>query len=164
MAKKNETTPAKQEDKGAVRDGNMITDVLALDAFKEIEKEKDEKKKRDAKQAICAATYMNMKTRAQLRARRREDDITKEKLTATKDLLERTIGVRCEITEGGRLKPTKEVVPEDQRLTLSEYREERDKLNQNIVKKMRESDEVLNKDVREIRESLESEYTSWWDR
>ena len=85
---------------GAIRTGNQVTDKAITDALAEIEKEKDDKKKRIAKKQLCIATYVNRKTLLQLQQRRREDDITKEKLNATKVLLERLLGVECEIKDG----------------------------------------------------------------
>ena len=97
---------------------NLIGDKAVEAAMKEIAEEKDERKKREAKRALCIATYFNRKTRLQLQQRRREDDITKEKLDGSKSLLERLIGLKCEIKDGV-LVPTKEKIPDGERLTLN---------------------------------------------
>ena len=120
-----------------------------------------EQKKREVKNAIGVATYHNAKTRAELRARRREDDITKEKLEGTKKLLERLIGRETEIKDGC-LVPTKNKCKEPQ-LTPTEYKEEKRKLNEEIKKKIQESDKELQKDLQEIRASYEGRYAYWWD-
>lgn len=158
--KENVATPEVVGD--GLREENLMTDVTSMEAFKELEKEKDEKKKQDAKDAICVAVYNNRKTRAQLRARRREDDITKEKLSATKDLLERCLGVRTEIKDG-KLIPTKEAVKKEDRLTLAEYKEAKRELEKKTEEKMRESAKQYDKDITELRNSLEGRYAYWWD-
>ena len=164
MAEKKETktnVPAK-ENENEFRVNNVIDESKIVDAaMDEMQKEKDEEKKREVKNAIGVATYHNAKTRAELRARRREDDITKEKLEGTKKLLERLIGRECEIKDGC-LVPTKNKC-KDPQLTPTEYKEEKQKLNEEIKKKIQESSKQLDKDLREIRSSYEGRYAYWWD-
>jgi hypothetical protein len=130
-------------------------------AVADMKKEEADKKKREIKDAIGLATYQNVKTRAELRARRREDDITKEKLDGTKKLLERVIGFETEIVNG-RLVPTKNKCKEPV-LTPTEYKEEKRKLNEEIEKKISESNKQLRKDLDELRASYEGRYAYWWD-
>ena len=141
----------------AIRTGNQITDTAIENAMKEIDQEKDDKKKRRAKRAICVGTYINRKTVLQLQQRRREDDITKEKLDATKDLLERLLGVECEI-KNGECVPTKKKIDNSKRLTPEEHEREVRKLEEENRKKINESNEVYDKAIRELRDSYEGEY------
>ena len=164
MAEKKETKTnvSAKENENEFRVNNVIDESKIVDAaMDEMQKDKDEEKKREVKNAIGVATYHNAKTRAELRARRREDDITKEKLEGTKKLLERLIGRECEIKDGC-LVPTKNKC-KDPQLTPTEYKEEKQKLNEEIKKKIQESSKQLDKDLREIRSSYEGRYAYWWD-
>lgn len=136
---------------------NLIGDKAVEAAMKEIAEEKDERKKRDAKRALCIATYFNRKTRLQLQQRRREDDITKEKLDGSKSLLERLIGLKCEIKDG-ILVPTKEKIPDGERLTPTQFESETRKFNEEIDKKFRESNHKYTEEVNELRNSYEGEW------
>ena len=160
MAKEKETKKDGQENDFKVN--NLVDETSLVEAaMVDMKKEQDEEKKREIKNAIGMATYHNVKTRAELRARRREDDITKEKLEGTKKLLERLIGRETEIKDGC-LVPTKTKCKEPQ-LTPTEYKEEKQKLNEEIKKKIQESNKELDKDLREIRASYEGRYAYWWD-
>lgn len=136
---------------------NLIGDKAVEAAMKEIAEEKDERKKRDAKRALCIATYFNRKTLLQLQQRRREDDITKEKLDGSKSLLERLIGLKCEIKDG-ILVPTKEKIPDGERLTPTQFESETRKFNEEIDKKFRESNHKYTEEVNELRNSYEGEW------
>lgn len=151
--------PAEEND---FKVSNLINEPSLVEAaMADLKKDKDEKKKREIKDAIGIATYHNSKTRAELRARRREDDITKKKLEGTKKLLERLIGVETEIKDGC-LVPTKNKCKEAA-LTPTEYKEEKKKLEEDIRKEISESDKQLRKDLDEIRNSYEGRYQYWWD-
>ena len=161
MAEKKETKTAQAEEND-FKVNNLINEPSLVEAaMADLKKDKDEKKKSEIKSAIGMATYHNSKTRAELRARRREDDITKEKLGGTKVLLERLIGFETEIKDGC-LVPTKTKCKEPA-LTPTEYREEKKKLEEEIRKKISESDKQLHKDLEEIRNSYEGRYQYWWD-
>lgn len=166
MAKEKEKKAQEQEtavvNLDDLRLDNMLGDTSAIDALAEIEKEKDEKKKREAKEAICIAVYYNRKTRAELRKRRAEDDVTKEELTESKTLLEQLLGVETEIKDG-KLVPTKKSIPADQRITPTEYRKKKDELRESVRKKMNEIDKGHSKDLEELRNSYEGRYRYWWD-
>ena len=158
--KKNETKKTAEEQDFKVN--NLVDEPSLVEAaMAEITKDKDEKKKHEIKDAIGLATYHNAKTRAELRARRREDDITKKKLEKTKSLLERLIGVETEIKDGC-LVPTKNKCKEPA-LTPVEYKDEKRKLEEEIRKDIQESNKVLDKDIREIRSSYEGRYQYWWE-
>lgn len=160
MAKetKKETTAQDAEFKtnNLVNEGSLVEAAMA-----EMAKEEAEKKQREIKEAIGLATYNNSKTRAELQARRREDDITKEKLNSTKVLLERLIGFETEI-KNGCLVPTKTKCKEEA-LTPTEYKEEKKKLDEEIRKKISDSDKQLRKDLTEIKNSYVGRYQYWWD-
>lgn len=150
----------------ATRVDNMMTDTAITKAIEEIEQEKDARKKREAKRAICVATYVNRKTVLQLQRRRREDDITKEKLNKTKELLERLLGVETEIKDG-KLCPTKKKIEKAQCLTPVEFEEETRKMNEDFDKKIRESTQLYDKQHKELRDSYEGDYRyyirDYWD-
>lgn len=150
----------KVDGKGALAEvisSNMLTDKAIKAALEEIEKEKDEKKKDQAKKALCVATYVNRKIRLQLQQRRREDDITKEKLDASKKLTERLIGFECEIKDGV-LVPTDKKVDDKDRLTPNQLEDETRKLNEEFDNKFRESTKTYDEAVRELRDSFEGRY------
>jgi hypothetical protein len=160
MAKEKEEKKAQEATQGvegAIRTGNQITDKAITDALAEIEKEKDDKKKRAAKRQLCIATYVNRKTLLQLQQRRREDDITKEKLDATKKLLERLLGVECEIKDGECI-PTKKKIDAKEVLTPTEHEAETKKMEEDFKKKVSESDKQYEAAMRELRNSYEGEY------
>lgn len=161
MAK--ETKPAANEQQKDENVPNNLVNEPALveAAMANIKKGKDEKKTQEIETAIGMATFDNLKTRAELRARRREDDITKEKLDGTKVLLERLIGFECEIKDGC-LVPTKNKCKEPA-LSPVEYKDAKKELQKEIDKKISESNKQLDKDMREIRNSYEGRYQYWWD-
>lgn len=160
MAKEKEVKPQEQENDFKVN--NLVNEPSLVEAaMADLKKDKNEKKMREIKGAIGVATFNNSKTRAELRARRREDDITKKKLDSTKVLLERLIGFETEIKDGC-LVPTKNKCKEPA-LTPVEYKEEKRKLEEEIRKEIRESDKQLEKDLSEIRSSYEGRYQYWWD-
>lgn len=159
--KKEETkapTAAEENARDAVRTGNEITDKAIQDALAEIDKEKDDKKKRIAKKQLCIATYVNRKTVYQLQQRRREDDITKEKLNASKVLLERLLGFECDIKEGECVPNPKKPIDKKNRLTPTEHEDETKKMEEEFRKKISESDKKYESDMRELRNSYEGEY------
>lgn len=168
MAEKNKNNkPAEatqQNETVDIRQLNVIKENIAAEAFEEIEKERDKKQKAEMVEMICVSTYNNLKTRAELRARRREDDITKNRLEETKGLFERVIGFETVIEKSGKLAPVKDKpIAADQRLTLSEYKEEKSKMEEKFRKEMNESDNTLQKDLQELRNSYEGRFRYWWD-
>jgi len=162
MAEKKDKKEVAVQEQDDFRTNNLVDETgLVEAAMADLKKDKDEEKKREIKNAIGVATYHNAKTRAELRARRREDEITKKKLDGTKKLLERLIGFETEIKDGC-LVPTKNKCKEPS-LTPVEYKDEKKKLQEEISKEIRESDKLLDKDLREIRSSYEGRYQYWWD-
>ena len=151
-----------QETEGGVvdtiRTGNQITDKAIEDALSDINKEKDDKKKREAKKQLCIATYVNRKTLLQHKKNDREKEIGKEKLNKSKELLERLLGVECDIKDGECVPNMKKKIPADRRLTPTEHEAETKKMEEEFAKKISESDKKYNNDMRELRNSYEGEY------
>lgn len=155
--KKDKTQEVEETVSNSIRTGNEITDKAIEDALAEIDKEKNDKKKREAKRQLCIATYVNRKTVLQLQQRRREDKITKEKLDASKSLLERLLGVECEIKDGECI-PTKKKIDAKLRITPTEHETETKKMEEEFSKKRAESDKEFETGMRELRNSYEGEY------
>ena len=149
---------AQESTTDSIRTGNQITDKAIEDALQEINKEKDDKKKRAAKRQLCIATYVNRKTLLQLQQRRREDKITKEKLEASKSLLERLLGVECEVKDGECIPNPKKKIDAKLRLTPTEHETETKKMEEEFSKKRAESDKEFDTAMRELRNSYEGEY------
>lgn len=161
MAKETKPAAAEQQKDENVPNNLVNEPALVEAAMANIKKNKDEKKTQEIENAIGMATFDNLKVRAELRARRREDVITKEKLDGTKVLLERLIGFECEIKDGC-LVPTKNKCKEPA-LSPVEYKDAKKELQKEIDKKISESNKQLDKDLREVRNSYEGRYQYWWD-
>lgn len=169
MAEKKEEKKGQETQQSSVessiKTGNQITDKAIAAALEEINKEKDDRKKREAKKQLCVATYVNRKTLLQLQQRRREDDITKEKLSTSKSLLERLLGVECEIKDGECI-PTKKKIDAKLLLTPTEHETETKKMEEEFRKKVMESNKQFDDAMRELRNSYEGEYhhyvESYW--
>jgi hypothetical protein len=165
MAKDTEkkTTTQEPEELSGIRKSNILGENAILTAMEQIQKEKDEEQAREAKIALCAITYYNAKQKEIYNKSRREDHILEEKLDASKKLFERYIGYECTITKEGKLEPDKKKkIADDQRLTAVELRKEKDKLNEEVRKKISESDKKYSQAISELRESYEGKYR-WYD-
>lgn len=162
--KKGQETPQSSVE-SSIKTGNQITDKAIAAALAEINEEKDDRKKKEAKKQLCIATYVNRKTLLQLQQRRREDDITKEKLSTSKSLLERLLGVECEIKDGECI-PTKKKIDAKLLLTPTEHEIETKKMEEEFRKKVMESNKQFDDAMRELRNSYEGEYRcyveSYW--
>lgn len=150
-------TEQQEEVQDGLRNANMMTDKAVVAAMEDIEKGKDNKKKQEAKIQICVATYDNRKKVLMKRKRKAEDKLEKYGLEQTHALLERYLGVKCEIKDG-ELVPTKTKIDEKERLTAVEHKRELKKLNEEMRKKESEIDEEYRKGVEELRNSYEAEY------
>lgn len=163
MAKDTKDTKAaaaaaeQEEVQDGLRNANMMTDKAVVAAMEDIEKGKDDKKKQEAKIQICVATYDNRKKVLMKRKRKAEDKLEKYGLEQTHALLERYLGVKCEIKDG-ELVPTKTKIDEKERLTAVEHKRELKKLNEEMRKKESEIDDEYRKGVEELRNSYEAEY------
>lgn len=125
-----------------IKNGNLLKEANVKAAIEEIEKQKDDKQKKEAIDMICTAKYSNSKALLELRARRREEKNNKEFLTATKNVLNEVLG--------GKTTPT-------------DYKKKREDLREEFRKKNRESDNQLREEMQELRESFEGRWQYWWD-
>lgn len=163
MAKETKDTKAaaaaaeQEEVQDGLRNANMMTDKAVVAAMEDIEKEKDDEKKQEAKIQICIATYDNRKKVLMKRKRKAEDKLEKYGLEQTHALLERYLGVKCEIKDG-ELMPTKNKIDDKERLTAVEHKRELMKLNKEMREKESVIDEEYRKGVEELRNSYESKY------
>ena len=80
-----------------IKSANKMEDDIVKAAEEQIQKEKDDKKKRQMKEAILEAEYINKRELLELRKRRKESTATKEALTASKEALDEL--------KGGKLTP-----------------------------------------------------------
>ena len=125
-----------------IKNVNLLKEANVKAAIEEIEKQKDDKQKKEAMDMICTAKYSNSKALLELRARRREEKNNKEFLTATKNVLDEVLG--------GKIPPT-------------DYKKKREDLREEFRKKNRESDNQLREEMQELRESFEGRWQYWWD-
>lgn len=125
-----------------IKNGNILAEANVKAAIEEIQKQKDEKQKKEAMDMICRAKYLNNKALLELRARRREEKNNKEYLTETKNILDEVLG--------GKITPI-------------EYKKKCDDLREEFRKKNRESDKQLSEEMQELRESFEGRWQYWWD-
>ena len=161
-----------------VRKGNLMDQSLTKQVLEDIEKEKDENKARELKRIILKAAYHRLLALIQLRSRRRESEITLEKLkraevledkvsgfVLTEDKIKKHGGKDGKLTVGDNtytLKEGEEVwVPAT--ITTTEYHEEERELNSDIRKKMNESDTQLQKETAELRKQYPGYYSYDWD-
>lgn len=125
-----------------IKSGNMLKESNVQAAIAEIEKQKDEKQKKDAMDMICVAKYNNIKALLELRARRREEKATKAHLSETKKVLDEALA--------GKITPT-------------DYRKKRSELKETCRKEQRESNRILDEELTELQNSFEGRYSYWWD-
>ena len=71
-----------------IKSENKMEDTIVAAAEAELQKEKDDKKKSELKQAIVMVDYINKRELLGLRKRRDEEKATKAALTATKEVLD----------------------------------------------------------------------------
>lgn len=125
-----------------IKSGNMLKESNVQAAIAEIEKQKDEKQKKDAMDMICVAKYNNIKALLELRARRREEKATKAYLSETKKILDDALA--------GKITPT-------------DYKKKRSELKETCRKEQRESNRILDEELTELQNSFEGRYSYWWD-
>lgn len=125
-----------------IKGGNMLKESNVQAAIAEIEKQKDEKQKKDAMDMICVAKYNNIKALLELRARRREEKATKAYLSETKKVLDEALA--------GKITPT-------------DYKKKRSELKETCRKEQRESNRILDEELTELQNSFEGRYSYWWD-
>ena len=160
-AKKNKTVTTVNADNvmETIRKGNLMPSTLHEKVQKELADEKEEKQKRLLKNAICKATYEQRHALLTLRARRREDDITKEKLVRASELLDKLTGI-CS-------KPGDDLgkqLDEEELITPIQYKDELQKLETEINKKITDSSKQLNNEILELNSSEIGCYRySWYE-
>lgn len=125
-----------------IKSGNMLKESNVQAAIAEIEKQKDEKQKKDAMDMICVAKYNNIKALLELRARRREEKATKAYLSETKKVLDDALA--------GKITPT-------------DYKKKRSELKETCRKEQRDSNRILDEELTELKNSFEGRYSYWWD-
>lgn len=125
-----------------IKSGNMLKESNVQAAIAEIEKQKDEKQKKEAMDMICVAKYNNIKALLELRARRREEKATKAYLSETKKVLDEALA--------GKITPT-------------DYKKKRSELKETCRKEQRESNRILDEELTELKNSFEGRYSYWWD-
>lgn len=155
MANKKETAKAEETKKSPVesvneenivdqlREKNLQKDATVQAALDEIEKEKDEKKKREAKSAILKFEYKNLRALLQLRRRRQEDKATKAYLSTTKEIKDDYLAGK---------------------LTKVEADKKSDEAEANLRKEMDKIDNETADNVRELRQAYPNYYCWDWDR
>lgn len=159
----------------SIRRGNLMTQVLTKEVEKQINDEKDERLKEELKGRLLKASYRRLSKLLQLRARRRESDITLESVqkseiledllkgfTLTEEKIKRHGGkdgvLEMEVivnAEGKKEKQTfkleegKEIwVPAS--ITMLEFDKMSDDLVSDARKKRTESDNQLDKETKEL--------------
>ena len=148
MAKKTEETKVTgtvvNEDNvlDSIKNGNKMPEGLAKEVMDNIAKEERDKKSSELKQTILKASYWNKKELLQLRSRRREEKITKEALSRSKEALDKLCG--------GEITPT-------------EYNKLLDESNQTKRKAVADSNNVLKEELAELKNSLAGNYVWDWD-
>lgn len=149
MAKKTEETKVTgivvNEDNvlDSIKNGNKMPEGLAKEVMDNIAKEERDKKSSELKQTILKASYWNKKELLQLRSRRREEKITKEALSRSKEALDKLCG--------GEITPT-------------EYNKLLDESNQAKRKAVADSNNIFKEELAELKNSLAGNYVWDWDR
>lgn len=126
-----------------VRKGNLIDEEVIKLGDEKDDAEAKERKVRAYRQAKNQAKYSNLKDLLTLRARRREEKITKEKLTLSKQLFD-------DLCAG--------------KITPNEYEEKRTENRKDIQKKFDESNKQLQKEIGELQEQFPGYWMYSWDR
>lgn len=123
---------------------NHLTQENVKAALERIKKDEDEKQQADARNMIMCAQYNNFKELIELRARRREEKITKETLAKSKEVLDQVL---------------------DGKMTPTEYKTAKQKLYEEKRKAIEESNKKLSEDRDELRNSYTGEYryAASWD-
>jgi len=139
--------PALSEDNvmDRIKDQNRLSDENVKAALEKIKKEKDDRKVKETTNMIMCAEYNTEKELINLRARRRESNITKETLKKNDDLM-------ADVLAG--------------KITPSEYRDKKREVAKEKDKKFSESRDQYDTEMRELRNSYTGEfsYMAEWDR
>lgn len=120
-----------------LRAKNCVSQTAVDAAMAEIEKEKDEQLKREAKNAIQESQYTNMKKLLELRRRRAEEKATKKSLTDSKEALDKMLA--------GEITPV-------------QYREAKEK----FLKEERDAFRAIENDHTQAIKELRNAYPGYW--
>lgn len=161
-----------------IRKGNLVDQALTGKVMEDIQKEKDERKARELKTRVLEASYRRLLALIQVRKRRREEEITLEKLHQAEILEDKLCGF--ELTEakikrhGGKdgkltVKDVEYAVKKDEKvwvpasITAAEYDDLKRDLDTEINKKMTESEREFNKNKTELTAGFPDYYSWRWD-
>jgi hypothetical protein len=161
-----------------IRKSNLVSILDTKQVKEQILKEEDERKQMELKRVILKASYRRLYALLQVRARRRESDITLDKLKKaevledlvagfilSEDKIKKHGGEGAKLTVGEttyELKEGEEIwVPAQ--ITVNEYRDKERELTSDTRKKMNESDTQLSKEIAELRTKYPSYYSYDWD-
>lgn len=125
-----------------LRAKNCVNQTAVDAAMAEIDKENDEKLKREAKNAIKESQYTNMKELLELRKRRNEEKATKKCLEASKESLDKMLA--------GEITPI-------------EYREEKKKFLREKNEAFRTIEQDHSKALRELQDAYPGYWSYEWD-
>ena len=151
-----------EEQLEGVKKSNVIQDKALDIALSDIKEAKEKEQANETRTAFCGITYYIGKEVAIKRKRHREDQIQSEKLTALKKLFERFIGFECDIKDGQLVPDKEKAIKAEERLTAAMLRQEKNKLSEEVSKKVRESDKKYNEELEEIRNSYEGQHGRWY--
>lgn len=136
-------TPDVENVMDIVRKGNLIDEEVIKLGDEKDDQEATERKVRAYREAKNQAKYSNLKDLLTLRARRREEKITKDKLTASKELFD-------DLCAG--------------KITPNEYEAKRKESQKDIKKRFDESNNQLQKEIEELKEQFNGYWLWSWDR
>jgi hypothetical protein len=155
-----------------LKKGNLMDQTLTKQVKDKIKQEQDELKANELKERILKASYRRIRALLQLRARRRESEITKERLqrseiledklsgfVLSEDKIKKHGGKDGKLTVGNEtFELGKEEVWVPGTITTSEYDNMARDLSNDIRKKMSESDKELEENMKELR----AKYPGYW--
>ena len=136
-------TPDVENVMDIVRKGNLIDEEVIKLGDEKDDQEATERKVRAYREAKNQAKYSNLKDLLTLRARRREEKITKDKLTASKESFD-------DLCAG--------------KITPNEYEAKRKESQKDIKKRFDESNNQLQKEIEELKEQFHGYWLCSWDR
>ena len=136
-------TPDVENVMDIVRKGNLIDEEVIKLGDEKDDQEATERKVRAYREAKNQAKYSNLKDLLTLRARRREEKITKDKLTASKESFD-------DLCAG--------------KITPNEYEAKRKESQKDIKKRFNESNNQLQKEIEELKEQFHGYWLCSWDR
>lgn len=160
-----------------IKKSNLMSILDTQQVKEQIQKEEDERRRERLKTTLLKASYRRMQALLQVRARRRESDITLEKLKKselledqlagfilTEEKIKRHGGKDGKLTVGDvtySLKDGEEVWVPGQ-ITVEEYLDKERELIAETRKKMDESDKQLRKETNELQNKYPGYFSYDW--